>query len=235
MYGEALMNTMPERQIPASGNASVSLNWVEALQPLLAKYGRRKHPLKYENPYQLLVMAVLSAQDTDRKINMLAPSFFEHYPSMEALARAVPEDLHRHLRHIRNFATKSRWLTQIAIRLETDEKIPTSLAELTALPGIGRKTANMILRELGRPTEGIFVDLHVRRVAPRLGIATSDKPEIIEKQMMEALPEDYWADVGMACSFLGREICRPTNPKCGECVMVSVCRYYKNVINKQST
>ncbi len=231
------MNSMPERQKPTSGDgmASTSLNWAEALQPLLAKYGKRKHPLNYKNPYQLLVMVVLSAQDTDRKINMLAPAFFEHYPSMEVLARAAPEDLHRHLRHIRNFTTKSRWLTQIAIRLETDEKIPASLAELTALPGIGRKTANVILRELGRPTEGIFVDLHVRRVAPRLGIVTSDRPEKVEKQMTEALPESYWGDVGMAFSFLGREICRPTNPKCGECVMVGVCQYYKNVINKRST
>lgn len=214
-------------------NPSTSVNWAKALQPLFAKYGKRKHPLDYKNPYQLLVMVVLSAQDTDRKINMLAPAFFERYPSMEQLAQAMPEDLHRYLRHIRNFATKSRWLTQIATTLEKDENIPTTLAELTKLPGIGRKSANVILRELGKPTEGIFVDLHVRRVAPRMGIATSDKPEKIEKQMMEVLPKRCWNDAGMACSFLGREICRPTNPKCGDCVMVDVCQYYKTVIKKK--
>jgi endonuclease-3 len=99
------------------------------------------------------------------------------------------------------------------------------------LPGIGRKSANVIKREAGAAPEGIIVDLHVVRVAPRLGIATGTDPKKIEKQMMEVLPAKRW-DAGMAMSFLGREICRPTNPQCEVCVMKRVCTYYNN--NKQN-
>jgi endonuclease-3 len=209
------------------------VDWVKAFEPLIKQYKGRKHPLNYQNRYQLLVMVLLSAQDSDRNINLLAPAFFERYPSMKVLATAKPEDLYRYIKHVRNFATKARWLTHIATTLEDDKNIPTTLEELTKLPGVGRKSANVIIRESGGPAEGIIVDLHVRRVAPRIGIATSDKPEKIEKQMMEVLPKRSWNDAGMACSFLGREICRPTNPKCGDCVMIDVCHYYKTVIKKK--
>lgn len=107
-----------------------------------------------------------------------------------------------------------------------DENIPLTMDELTELPGIGRKSANVIKKESGAKAEGIIVDLHVVRVAPRLGIASGTDPKKIEKQMMDVLPQTQW-DAGMAMSFLGREICRPTNPKCEVCVMNTVCAYYK--------
>jgi endonuclease III len=102
------------------------------------------------------------------------------------------------------------------------------MAELIKLPGIGRKSANVIIRESGDHAEGIIVDLHVLRVAPRLGIAVGDKPEKIEKQLMEIIPQNRWNETGMSMSFLGREICRPTNPKCNICVMNKVCKYYNS-------
>jgi len=108
------------------------------------------------------------------------------------------------------------------------KNIPLSLNALTALPGIGRKSANVILREAGKPAEGVIVDLHVVRVANRLGIADSEDPKKIEKQIMEQLPQKEW-DAGMAMSFLGREICRP-QPKCEICLMKNVCAYYKSTI-----
>lgn len=211
----------------------MAADWVEALLPLFKKYKGRKHPLEYRNRYQLLVMVLLSAQDSDRNINRLAPALFEHYPSMKELANAKPEDLYRHIRHVRNFATKAKWLTQIAATVERDENIPTTLEELTKLPGIGRKSANVIIRESAGEAEGIIVDLHVFRVAPRIGVAKGEKPEKIEKQLMETLPQKYWNDAGMAFSFLGRETCRPTNPKCTDCLMINVCEYYRNVIMKK--
>jgi endonuclease-3 len=119
---------------------------------------------------------------------------------------------------------------ELAEKIGTDDKIPTTLDELTKLPGIGRKSANVIIRESGGKAEGIIVDLHVIRVAPRLGIASGDKPEKIEKQLMEIFPQGSWNEVGMAISFLGREICRPTNPKCNICVMNAVCKFYKEVV-----
>jgi endonuclease III len=101
--------------------------------------------------------------------------------------------------------------------------------ELTALPGIGRKSANVIMRESGVKAEGIIVDLHVVRVAPRLGIATGTDPKKIEKQIMDVLDPKDWGEAGMAISFLGRETCRPKNPKHSECVMKDVCAYYKSL------
>ena len=98
---------------------------------------------------------------------------------------------------------------------------------LTALPGIGRKSANVIMRESGVAPEGIIVDLHVVRVAPRIGVASGTDPKKIEKQLMEVIDQKDWGEVGMAISFLGREICRPSNPKHDECVMNKVCAFYK--------
>lgn len=206
------------------------VNWPEAIKPLLKKYKSAKHPLDYKNTYQLMVMVVLSAQDSDRHINKIAPSFFEMFPDMSALSKTNEKDLQKQISDVRNSANKTKWLLQIAQTIKADKNIPYNLDDLTALPGIGRKSANVILRESGEEPEGIMVDLHTVRVAPRLGIATGSDPKKIEKQMMEVLPKKEW-DAGMAMSFLGREICRPT-PKCDECLMRQVCKYYNEVISK---
>jgi endonuclease-3 len=116
---------------------------------------------------------------------------------------------------------------QLSQTIKTDKKIPLTMEELTELPGIGRKSANVIMREAGVKAEGIIVDLHVVRVAPRIGIATGTDPKKIEKQLMETLPEKTWSEIGMAISFLGREVCRPTHPHHDDCVVREVCAYYK--------
>jgi len=201
--------------------------WKEEIQPLLKKYKGKQHPLDYHNTYQLLVMVVLSAQDSDRNINKLAPPLFEAFPDMNSLSKADAESLYPFVQKIRNFHNKTKWLLELSSTVKTDKNIPTTLEALTELPGIGRKSANVILREAGLPAEGIIVDLHVVRVAPRLGIAQGTDPKKLEKQMMELLPPKEWGEVGMAISFLGRETCRPTNPKCPDCVMNTVCDYYK--------
>ncbi len=205
-------------------------NWPEAIKPLLKKYKDQQHPLEYKSVYQLMIMVVLSAQDSDKNINKLAPDLFKAFPDMKALSKATEATLMPFVSKVRNFGNKIKWLMEIAGQVKTDKAIPSTLDTLTALPGIGRKSANVILRESGKPAEGIIVDLHVVRVAPRLGIATSEDPKKIEKQMMEVLPQDEW-DAGMAMSFLGREICRP-EPKCEICLMRPVCAYYQ--ANKQA-
>jgi len=201
------------------------VNWPEAVKPLLKKYKNTKHPLDYGNTYQLLVMVVLSAQDSDKHINQVAPKFFAAFPNMEALSQATPDAIQELISDVRNFGNKSKWLSELSKKIKKDKNIPLALEELTEMPGIGRKSANVIKRESGAEAEGIIVDLHVVRVAPRLGIATGADPRKIEKQMMDVLPQKLW-DAGMAMSFLGREICRPTNPKCEVCVMNTVCAYY---------
>jgi len=208
------------------------INWPEAIKPLIKKYKGKKHPLDYENTYQLLVGVILSAQDSDRHINQLSPTLFEAFPDMEALSLATPETLFPFIGSVRNYANKTKWLLSLAQNIKKDSNIPLTLDALTELPGIGRKSANVIMREAGAKPEGVVVDLHVVRVAPRLGIATGTDPKKIEKQIMETLPQSEW-DAGMAMSFLGREICRP-QPKCEICLMKSVCAYYNGWLAEQA-
>lgn len=205
-------------------------DWPNAIRPLLQKYAGKKHPLEYKNIYQLIVMVVLSAQSTDDHINEIAPALFKDFPNMQALSKVEPESLFPYLKGVRNFAHKANWIVKIAQALKKDSHIPLTLDALTELPGIGRKSANVILREAGKPAEGVIVDLHVVRVAGRLGIASGDDAKKMEQQLMKKLPEDE-LDAGMAMSFLGREICRP-KPLCDTCLMKAVCVYYKKVVSK---
>jgi endonuclease III len=201
-------------------------NWKKEILPLIKKYKGKKHPLDYNNFYELIVMVVLAAQDSDRHINKLAPDFFAAFPDMKALAKADAEVVYEKISKVRNFRNKTKWLLGIASTIKDNKNIPTTLDALTEMAGIGRKSANVILREMGQPAEGIMVDLHVVRVAPRLGIAKGSDPKKLEKQMMEVLDPKDWGEAGMAISFLGRETCRPKNPKCNVCVLSKVCEYY---------
>ena len=204
-------------------------NWMEWLEPLIKQYANRKHPLDYKSRYQLLAMVILSAQDSDKHINELAPAFFEAYPSVNSLAKASAEELHRHISTVRNFGNKANWLVKLSQMVEDDARMPTTMAELTRLPGIGRKSANVNIRESGNAAERVIVDLHVVRVAPRIGIALGTQPEKIEKQIMTTVPRQRRNDVGMAISFLGREVCRPTHPKCDSCIMSTVCHFHNGI------
>jgi endonuclease-3 len=204
-------------------------NWQKDIKPLIKKYKGKKFPLDYSNTYELVVMVVLAAQDSDAHINKVAPDLFKEFPNMKSLAKATEDVLHRLISKVRNFRNKTKWLMGLAAQVKDNKNIPLTMDELTALPGIGRKSANVIMRETGAKAEGIIVDLHVVRVAPRLGIATGTDPKKIEKQMMDVLEPKDWGEAGMAISFLGREICRPKNPKHAECVMKNVCAYYKSL------
>ena len=171
-------------------------------------------------------MVILSAQDSDANINKVAPGLFSAFPNLESLSVSNIDALIPHITKVRNFGTKAGWIIEIAQTLKTDSNIPTSLPELIALKGIGRKSANVIMREMKTPAEGIIADLHVIRVAPRIGIIAEAKDgNKVEKLLMEALPQNTWGEVGMAISFLGRETCRPTNPKCPQCPIQNDCQY----------
>ena len=203
-------------------------HWATYLSPILTKYKNRKHPLAYENLYQLVVMVILSAQDSDANINAIAPALFEIYPDMERLSVTNRDALLPNISTVRNFRTKANWLIEIAQIIEKNENIPLTMNALTALKGIGRKSANVILRESNQPAEGIIADLHVIRVAPRIGLISETKDgNKVEKQLMQVLPKSIWGEIGMAISFLGREICRP-KPKCDLCPINNFCAYYAN-------
>ncbi|CAA9203497.1 Ultraviolet N-glycosylase/AP lyase [Flavobacterium bizetiae] len=201
-------------------------DWEAKLKPILKKYKGKKHPLEYHNTYQLLVMVVLSAQDSDANINKIAPALFEKFPTLKTFSKADVEDFIPYISKVRNYPTKANWLLEIAKIIKNDEDIPLTMQGLTALKGIGRKSANVILRETGQPAEGIIADLHVIRVAPRIGIIKESKDgNKVEKDLMQVLPKSIWSEIGMAISFLGREICRP-KPKCEECLLADICHYY---------
>lgn len=204
-----------------------STNWNDYFARLNERYGKRKHPLEYRNLYQLMIMTMLSARDSDKHINQVAPPFFDAYPRLSDLTRAKPRDLHSLLRGVTNYEKKCEWICETAKQIGSDDKIPLTLEGLIKMKGIGRKTALVILREIGKPGKGIIVDLHVERIVPRLGLGEGT-PAKIEKALMETLDPALWADAGMSLSFLGREICRPTNPKCPDCVFADVCPYFQN-------
>jgi endonuclease-3 len=202
-------------------------DWTTKLTPILEKYNGRKHPLDYQNLYQLVIMVILSAQDSDANINSISPALFEKFPNMERLATSNVETLIPYISKVRNFGTKANWVIEIAQTIKKDENIPLTMEGLTALKGIGRKSANVIMREAGVPAEGIIADLHVIRVSPRIGlIPETQDGNKVEKQLMQILPKEIWGEIGMAISFLGREICRP-KPKCEECPINSICEYYR--------
>lgn len=206
---------------------AVIMDWNKELKPLFRKYAGRKHPLEYKNLYQLLVMVILSARDSDRNINSRAPALFRKFPSIKKLARANPEDLYPFISGVTNYRNKAQWLTNTARAVRADENIPLTLEMLTRLPGIGRKSANVIMCQMNAPAEGVIVDLHTLRVVPRLGIAQGKNPALIERQLMEQVLSKHWHTLGMSLTWLGREVCRPKNPKCPECVMRKVCEFYK--------
>ena len=169
--------------LPTTFYMANKTDWSQAIKPLIKKYKGKKHPLEYKNIYQLLVMVVLSAQDSDKHINSLAPELFKNFPNMEALSNAMSDTLFPLVGKVRNFANKVKWLSEIAEEIKADKNIPLTMEELVALKGIGRKSANVILREGGKEAEGIMVDLHVVRVAQRLGIATSDDPKKMQPRL----------------------------------------------------
>ncbi|RPI05204.1 MAG: endonuclease III [Ignavibacteriae bacterium] len=198
------------------------------LQSLFKKYGRKKHPLNYSNTYQLVVMVVLSAQTTDAAVNKLAPDLFRRTPSFPDLAAMRPEELYPFIKTVRGYRKKAEWLVQIAQAIGDEKNIPLLQSELTKLPGIGRKSANVIIREAGGEPQGIIVDLHVLRVVPRIGITAETNPVKMEKVLMDFIPKKYWNTAGMSFSHLGRELCRPTNPRCAVCCINTICEYHRN-------
>ncbi len=190
----------------------------------------RQHPdaftaLAFRNAYELLTATMLSAQCTDERVNQVTPMLFERYPTPAALAAASPEELEPQIQSTGFFRSKSRSLVGTARALveEHGGQVPADLGALVRLPGVGRKTANVVLgHALGVP--GLPVDRHVLRVANRLGIARSDNPVVVERQLGAALPKACWIRLSDTLILHGRRICKP-RPLCDRCHARDECRY----------
>jgi endonuclease-3 len=188
--------------------------------------------LNFRNPYELLVATILSAQCTDERVNQVTPALFRRYPDAKALSRATAGELEPQIQSTGFFRAKSRALLGMATEVVEQHfgEIPGSMDELVKLPGVGRKTANVVLgHALGVP--GLPVDRHVLRVANRIGIAKSEDPGIVEQQLGRALPPLDWTRASDTLILHGRRICKP-KPLCEKCVVRPDCLYYRNVVSK---
>lgn len=197
------------------------------LRKLEAQHPNADTELHYKNAYQLLVATVLSAQSTDRRVNEVTPAIFEQYPNAKALAAIQPEQLEPLVRPTGFFRSKSRSLIGLARALVERHHgaVPASIEALTELPGVGRKTANVVLgHALG--VAGLPVDRHVLRVTSRIGLAHSDDPEMVETLLCKALPKKAWTRASDTLILHGRRICRP-RPLCDRCSVREDCDYYK--------
>ena len=185
--------------------------------------------LGYRNPYELLVAVILSAQCTDKRVNMVTPALFQAFPTPEALAASHFDELQPYIKSVSYPNNKTKHLLGMAQMLVRDfnSRVPATVEELQKLPGVGRKTANVISSVIfNQPT--MAVDTHVFRVSKRLGLATqtAKTPLEVEKQLVRHIPDQY---VGKAHHWLilhGRYICVARNPKCGQCPLTGFCRYY---------
>ena len=187
-------------------------------------YPEPQSELNFRNPYELVVSVVLSAQCTDKKVNDTTPVLFKKYSNFKQLARAEVSDVETIIRPINYYKTKSKNIVSLAqiVIDDFDGKLPESMEELTELPGVGRKTANVVLGELGIEPS-LAVDTHVFRVSKRLGIASGDSPSDVEGCLKRAFPPSSWRDLHHQLIFHGRRVCKARNPLCGECSLVDLC------------
>jgi endonuclease-3 len=188
--------------------------------------------LHFKTPFQLLVATILSAQSTDARVNIVTPALFKRYPDARALAKATAAALEPQIHSTGFYRAKSKSLLGMATALVERHggEVPATMEALVELPGVGRKTANVVLgHALGVP--GLPVDRHVLRVANRIGIAEGDDPVVVEQQLMAALPPERWVRASDTLILHGRRICRP-KPLCDECVVRDRCDYFRLVISR---
>lgn len=197
----------------------------EVYDRLEAEYPDATVALKHENPYELAVATILSAQTTDEQVNEVTPELFRRCPSVEDLAEAEQKEVEEMVRSTGFFRNKSRNIIGFARGVvdEHDGEVPRSMRELTDLPGIGRKTANVILGNAFGIDEGVVVDTHVRRLSQRLGFTEEERPPKIEKDLMELFPEERWTQLAHLLIWHGRAVCDARKPLCEACCVNDLC------------
>lgn len=181
--------------------------------------------LDFRTPFQLLIATILSAQCTDKRVNMVTPAVFARYPDPEALAAAKPEELEEMIKSTGFFRSKTKSLIGMATGIAESHGgvVPNTMEELVHLPGVGRKTANVILGNAFDRNEGVVVDTHVTRLSQRLGLTRHTDAVKIEQDLMQLFPRDEWTLLAHLLIEHGRRICIARNPKCPECVLNDIC------------
>lgn len=204
----------------------------EILDRLAQMYPDSRCSLDHENPFQLIVATALSAQTTDARVNSVTPELFRRFPTPEALAEAPLEAVEETVRPLGFFRTKAKAIIGLAQALveRFESRVPRSIEDLTTLPGVGRKTANVVRGVIWGDADGVVVDTHVKRVANRLGLTRNTDPVRIEKDLIPLIPREDRVIFTHRIIDHGRAICVARKPKCWECGLLEVCPYGQTTV-----
>lgn len=197
----------------------------EVIDRLRATYPDAHCQLDYETPIQLLVATILSAQCTDERVNQTTPALFARYPTAEALAAADPTELEALVRPTGFFRQKARYIREAAARLlaEHGGEVPADMDALLTLPGVARKTANVVRGEIFGLADGVTVDTHVKRLSARLGWTTQTDPVKVERDLMALVPRQSWIEIAHLLIWHGRRLCTARKPDCPACPLNNIC------------
>lgn len=212
-----------EKLQEASADAKVKIRKIISL--LEKQFPNAKIALNHSNPLELLVATILSAQCTDERVNIVTKTLFQKYTSAEDYADADLKELESDIRSTGFYHNKAKNIKQCCKLLieKHHSQVPRTMEELLELPGVARKTANIVLQNAFDVVEGIAVDTHVRRVSKRLGLTENEDPNKIEQDLMKTVPKDKWARITDLFIFLGRYVCDAKKPKCEVCVLNRLC------------
>lgn len=199
------------------------------LAALKTAYPEALCALQHTSPFQLAVATILSAQCTDARVNLVTPALFKRFPDPAALAAADPAEVAALIRSTGFFNNKTKSLIGFAQALMRDHNgaVPNTMAALNPLPGIGRKTANVVLGTAFSIASGVVVDTHVKRISHRLGLTDETDPEKIERDLTKILPQSEWIGFSHRLILHGRAVCDARKPRCTDCPLQSLCRYYR--------
>ncbi len=203
----------------------------EVLRILKKEYGNTGTALKFRDPFQLLVSTMLAAQSTDKQVNKITGSLYREYPDVHTFLQLTAEELEEKIKSIGLYRNKARNILAVCHMLveKYDGKVPDSREDLVKLPGVGRKTANVVL-SVGFQQDAIAVDTHVFRVSNRLGLATAPNVEKTEQQLMQNIPQNEWSMAHHWLIWHGRLVCNAQRPKCEMCPLADYCEYYRESV-----
>lgn len=214
--------------MPRETNAVKRARAIEVCERLNRRYGPVECFLDHANPFRLVISVLLSAQTTDAQVNKVTPELFRRWPTPEALASASPKDVAEVIKSLGFYKTKAQHAVQCAQMIVADYggQVPADMKELVKLPGVGRKTANIVLNVGFGIVEGIAVDTHVNRIAHRLALSPkthAKEPLKTEQDLLKIIPHEYWSQVNHQWISFGREICDARKPQCSECPLSDLC------------
>jgi len=212
---------MPEKDLKIRANKIISV--------LAKTYPQSRIALEYKTPFQLAVVTILSAQSTDKQVNKISPALFSRYKTIKDLAQADQKELEEYVHSTGFFRSKAKNIKAMAqmVLAKFNGRLPDTMEELLLLPGVARKTANVILFNAFGKNDGIAVDTHVKRLSQRLGLSKNEDPNKIEQDLLKLFPRKLWGKINHYLIDHGRNICDAKKPKCTICPVNKMCPYYK--------